>query len=120
MTATWTALSPAEAVPMLQSRLLRVVDVRQPEEFVDALGHVPGAELVPLAALPASLQGWDRDEPLLLVCRSGKRSAAACDLLARAGFRRVHDLTGGMLRWNTERRAVCHTSHASRCSEVSP
>jgi rhodanese-related sulfurtransferase len=44
----------------------------------------------------------DRDRPVVLVCRSGARSAQACVLLAKAGFTRVANLAGGMLRWNGE------------------
>ena len=79
---------------------LRVIDVREPDEFVGPLGHVPGAELVPLATLAGAAAGWRRDKPLLLICRSGGRSSRAAILLAGMGFRQLFNLAGGMLVWD--------------------
>ena len=79
---------------------LRVVDVRQPDEFTGPLGHIPGAELVPLATITDAARSWPRDEALLVVCRSGARSASASAQLAGAGFTRVYNLAGGMTAWN--------------------
>lgn len=79
---------------------VRVVDVREPHEFVGELGHVPGSELVPMHAVPDHADAWDRERPLLLVCRSGHRSGVVAQALARAGFSRVMNLAGGMLAWN--------------------
>lgn len=78
---------------------LRIVDVRGPTEFTGPLGHLPGAESVPLAALQRAMQRWPRDEPMLLVCHSGRRSAIAAQMLCAAGFSAVHNLAGGMLAW---------------------
>jgi sulfur dioxygenase len=79
-----------------------VVDVREPEEFVDELGHIAGALLVPMDALarrlPKLLGYVDRD--VVVVCRAGARSASAAAMLQRAGFGRVRNLRGGMLAWN--------------------
>lgn len=74
----------------------RIIDVRDPDEFNDTWGHIPGAQLVPLGMLPYVAQDWHPDEPLVMVCRSGRRSARATDLLRERGFRRVFDLEGGM------------------------
>lgn len=79
---------------------LRVVDVREPHEFNDHLGHIPGAVLVPLATVADQARGWDADAAILLVCRSGGRSGRAAEALAAAGFRRVMNLAGGMLAYN--------------------
>ena len=79
-----------------------VLDVREPEEFVGELGHVAGAVLVPLDALEhrlPKLVGY-ADHEVVTVCRAGARSATAAAILRRAGFRRVHNLSGGMLAWN--------------------
>ncbi|MET0401197.1 MAG: rhodanese-like domain-containing protein [Cystobacter sp.] len=81
---------------MLESGARRI-DVREPEEFDGPLGHLPGAELVPLGLLEAASASWPREGPLLLICRSGKRSVTAARLLARRGFRRLYNLQGGML-----------------------
>ncbi len=78
----------------------RLIDVREPAEFTGPLGHVDGSELVPLATLPLAAADWDREATYLLICRSGGRSAHAAATLARMGFRRCTNLTGGMLAWN--------------------
>lgn len=78
----------------------RLVDVREPHEFDGELGHVRGAELVPLATVEAAAAAWDKEADLVLICRSGKRSGTAATQLAKAGFRRVMNMEGGMLAWN--------------------
>jgi rhodanese-related sulfurtransferase len=79
---------------------LRLVDVREPDEFVGELGHVDGAELVPLATVGAVAQGWPRDQTLVMICRSGGRSGRAARELVGLGFTTVMNLKGGMLAWN--------------------
>ncbi len=79
---------------------IRIVDVREPHEFTGELGHVSGAQLVPLGTLPQQIEGWNKDEPYLVVCRSGGRSGQAAAFLAGRGFKQVMSLAGGMLAWN--------------------
>jgi len=85
---------------------VRVVDVREPHELVGELGHIRGAELVPLAGLEAAAAGWSRAQPIVLVCRSGARSGRAAALLASMGFATPINMTGGMLAWNAHRLPV--------------
>jgi rhodanese-related sulfurtransferase len=79
---------------------VRVVDVREQHEFSGELGHVPGAELVPLATIPVEARSWDPNEEIVLVCRGGGRSARASRELVQMGFSRVMNLRGGMLAYN--------------------
>jgi sulfur dioxygenase len=97
---------PALRAPDVAARLRSgapplLLDVREPEEFVGALGHIEGSLLVPLDALERrlpKLAGYaDRD--VVVVCRAGARSASAGAILRRAGFHRVFNLDGGMLEW---------------------
>ena len=81
---------------------LQIVDVREAPEFIDRLGHLPDAKLVPLSQLMGRLDELDRERPVVAVCRSGVRSAQASVLLTKAGFARVANLAGGMLRWKAE------------------
>jgi rhodanese-related sulfurtransferase len=76
---------------------LRVIDVRQMPEI--AQGTVPKAEALPLHTLPAKVHELPRDEKLVLVCRSGARSAQACMFLQQNGFSNVYNLRGGMMAW---------------------
>lgn len=102
--AGFSNLTPTEASAHLAR--FRVIDVREPDEYVGPLGHVAGAELVPLATLGAAAAGWPRDAALLVICRSGGRSANGAALLVQQGFTQVHNLTGGMLGWNEQRLPV--------------
>ena len=81
---------------------IQVIDVREVSEFTDALGHIPGARLIPLSTLPAHVAELDRGRPVVAVCRSGARSAQASVMLQKSGLTRVANLAGGMLRWRAE------------------
>lgn len=76
---------------------LRVIDVRQMEEI--AQGTVPKAEALPLHTLPAKVHELGKTEKLVMVCRSGARSAQACMFLQQQGFSNVYNLRGGMMGW---------------------
>ncbi|PYO71434.1 MAG: rhodanese [Gemmatimonadetes bacterium] len=89
----------------LQSRLargeeLQLIDVR--EQFEWDIARIPGARLVPLATLPDVVDTLDRDREVVVYCKGGSRSRAAATHLADAGFPRVTNLTGGILRWQAE------------------
>ncbi len=108
--ADWAPLAHTESgVPVLSPAWLaaqreapRIVDVREHLEFCGVLGHIEGAELVPLAGLEEAALGWDREAPLLLVCAYGTRSGKAALLLREQGFRRVASLHGGMVSWTEQ------------------
>ena len=85
---------------------VQVIDVREPEEFDGALGHIKGAKLLPLGSLVEKKHEIAKDMPIVLVCRSGARSAQATVLLKNAGFSKVANLAGGMLRWRGQRLPV--------------
>ena len=76
-----------------------VLDVREPDEYDGPLGHIPGAQLLPIGLLPTAHDEVDRTRPVVAVCRSGARSAQAVVLLRKAGFERVANLEGGLLAW---------------------
>ncbi len=93
---------PLEVATLLRSDPPPVVlDVREPEEFVDDLGHIEGALLVPMDALAARLPKLAglAERPVIVVCRAGARSASAAAILQRAGFPLVYNLRGGMVAW---------------------
>ena len=79
---------------------VRVVDVREPDEILGELGHIPGSENVPLSTVPAASLTWDKGQEIVVVCRSGGRSGRIAASLATIGFGRVMNMVGGMLAWN--------------------
>jgi adenylyltransferase/sulfurtransferase len=76
---------------------IRVLDVRQPQEY--AISRLPESELIPLSNLDVNLHGLDREEEIVVMCRSGVRSAQAVKFLREAGFQKVKNLQGGILAW---------------------
>lgn len=82
---------------------VHVLDVREEVEFRGTLGHVEGAHLIPLKTLTDNVDQLPSDQPIVVVCRSGARSAQATVLLKKAGFERVANMSGGMLRWQEQR-----------------
>jgi rhodanese-related sulfurtransferase len=76
---------------------LCLVDVRQPEEF--AIGHLPGARLIPLGELPRRLDEIPEGAEVVAYCHHGVRSAKAIGILAMAG-REARSLRGGTELWS--------------------
>ena len=94
------SISADEAKQLLESGSLQnyqVLDVRQPKEYEQS--HIPGAILIPLSELPDNLSSLDQDTPLIVYCRSGVRSKAACQTLMEAGFEDCLNMVGGILKW---------------------
>jgi len=75
----------------------QIVDVREADEV--AAGMIAAARHIPLGDLPARMGELDKARPVVAVCRSGRRSAAAADQLAAAGFT-AYTMTGGLLDWS--------------------
>lgn len=96
--AGYRDVTPAQAYAARGA--VRLVDVREPHEFNDQLGHIPGAVLVPLATVGAQARSWDPGADVIVVCRSGGRSGRAAESLVAAGFRRVMNMTGGMIAYH--------------------
>lgn len=85
-------------VPDTQKRYTtdQVLDVR--EDFEVAEGMIPGAIHIPMGQLGSRLGDLDKDRPIIVVCRSGNRSAAVADALTQAGYT-ADTMTGGMTAW---------------------
>jgi rhodanese-related sulfurtransferase len=58
--------------------------------------------LIPLGTLPERVGELSKDRPIVAICRSGARSAQAINFLRQAGFTRLANLPGGMIRWRQE------------------
>jgi rhodanese-related sulfurtransferase len=74
-----------------------VLDVRELSEWED--GHIPDATLIPLGELESRMDEIPTEREVLIVCRSGNRSAQARDILKDAGFTNVTSMAGGMNQW---------------------
>jgi len=77
---------------------LLLLDVREPEEV--AIAPFPGAVHLPMNEVPSRLHGLDIAAEWVIVCHHGIRSAQVAMYLARMGFERVANLTGGIDRWS--------------------
>jgi sulfur dioxygenase len=118
---SWAPITmSASGVPEVQggwvhqhSSQVLLLDVREPDEFRGELGHIVGAELVPLQALPSTAAGLPRERPIVTVCRSGGRSGQAALTLRELGFARVASLEGGMTSWNSQSLPVEYGSQSN-------
>jgi rhodanese-related sulfurtransferase len=83
-----------EAAPVL------LIDVRGPDEFTAPPGHLPGAINIPLPELHSRItEIAARAQPVVLVCKTDRRSARAAETLLAAGLRDISVLRGGTDGW---------------------
>lgn len=75
-----------------------VVDVREPDEWQE--GHIAEAVHIPLGELSARASELPAGKPVYTVCRSGKRSITAIEILESAGLRGAKSMAGGMIAWH--------------------
>ncbi len=87
-----------QALSMNQQGAL-LLDVREPDEYKSI--HAPNALLIPLGQLGARMQELSeyKDKPIVVMCRSGRRSANAVAILQKAGFSQVSNIKGGITAW---------------------
>ena len=79
---------------------LLIIDVRGPDEFTGPLGHIRGATNMPLNEMPAHLPDLARENrPVVVVCKTDRRSSMAARQLQEAGMSDVSVLRGGMEQW---------------------
>jgi rhodanese-related sulfurtransferase len=92
-------VDPIEAERRLREDPSRplLLDVREVGEF--AAARVPGAALLPTSSFLARIDELPVDRPLLVICRSGNRSAAVTGYLQRSGRDDVTNIAGGMILW---------------------
>ena len=73
---------------------LKLVDVREPHEL--DISHIEGSQVIPLGQLASRLSELDPANEIVLICKAGVRSTRALHILLGAGFRKLHNLEGGM------------------------
>ena len=79
------------------SNTFKIVDVREMAEIIS--GTIQDALAMPLATIPLRINDLAKEQKLVIICRSGARSAQACGFLQNQGFDQVYNLRGGMFAW---------------------
>lgn len=93
-------VEPEELAERMRTGTPVVIDVRGSDEFEGPLGHIPGAQNIPIDQIQRAPERWAREErSIVMVCHTDRRSAAAAEAVARAGGRDVSVLRGGMVAW---------------------
>ncbi len=97
-------LQAADDVDVIQARSMNqqgalLLDVREPEEY--SAIHAPNAKLIPLGQLNSRLQeiAAYKDKPIVVMCRTGRRSGIAVSQLQKAGYTQVSNVKGGIQAW---------------------
>ena len=98
----WRGIKEIDSVAALQlinHKNALVLDVREEKEY--KAGHVLNAKLIPLGKLGERKGELERnrEQPIVVMCASGQRSASACVLLEKEGFAKAYNLTGGINAW---------------------
>ena len=91
--------SCVEALQLINRKNAAVLDVREESEF--KTGHILNAKNIPLDSLKERIGELERyrNQPIIVICRSGARSSMACGRLSKLGFPDVYLLSGGMMAW---------------------
>jgi rhodanese-related sulfurtransferase len=92
-------INTVAALQLINHKNALVLDVRDTDEF--NAGHILNAKQIPVLKLKERIGEVERyrEQPIVVVCRSGNRSATACTVMAARGFKQVYNLSGGMMAW---------------------
>lgn len=95
-------ISPMTAVTKMNDGNTAVIDVRELDEYNK--GHIEGAVNVPLSKINEQISSLDayKNNQLLIVCQEGSRSANAGKMIAKAGFKDIFVISGGMQSWQED------------------
>lgn len=102
------AISVEEAQKLIMhDSTVVVLDVRTPNEFTGELEHIAGAILIPVQELEGRIGELEqvKGKTVLAICRTGRRSAMAAEILSKHGFHALN-VKGGMVKWNEKGLAV--------------
>jgi hydroxyacylglutathione hydrolase len=89
----------------------QIIDVRGASEF--EAGHIENAENIFVGTLPDNLEKISKTKTVVIHCQSGDRSALAYSILAKNGFGRVKNFSGGMKEWLSNKEPVVRTQEKS-------
>jgi rhodanese-related sulfurtransferase len=96
-TGSISEISPRSALPKVEGAYSQFIDVRTADEY--ASGHATRAINIPLDELPNRYDRLEKNEPVYIICETGRRSAEAADILSANGFKEVISITGGTSAW---------------------
>ena len=98
-TQRFASLSPAAAVQLMNKEDVVLLDVREPAET--AGGKIAKAIQIPVGAVKTRIGELEKhkDKTVLVYCKTGARSGAACKELGKQGFDKVFSLSGGLMAW---------------------
>jgi rhodanese-related sulfurtransferase len=94
-----TALSTAQVTHLINKKDAKVVDIRTKEDF--RAGHLPESINIPAKDMQKRMTELDafKDQPVILICKTGTTAGATGTLLAKAGFTQLNKLRGGIMEW---------------------
>ena len=92
-------VEPQEMIDVLTSKDVHLVDVRTPREFNQ--GFIENAVNIDFTSpnFQAELEKLDNTKPIVVYCRSGRRSGICTNTLVKIGFTEIYDLKGGIINW---------------------
>lgn len=99
-------VSPTEAVVFMNDEQTVVIDLRDPNEYVE--GHIEGARNIPLLKLEErafELEAY-KQKPVIVTCQSGMRSPEGSRKLVALGFTQVLELKGGLVAWEDQKLPI--------------
>ena len=119
-----TEITVDEALAMSKEEVL-IIDVREPDELAEVSYDVSNIKNIPLGELESRLSEVPKDKQIIVVCRSGKRSGNAYDILKENGFTNMANMQGGVLAWQEkgfpittggEKKACCENPNSKDCN----
>jgi molybdopterin/thiamine biosynthesis adenylyltransferase/rhodanese-related sulfurtransferase len=91
-------ISPSDLLKQIEAgRDIQLIDVRERNEL--AVSYIEGAHNIPMGEFPEHLADLNRDQEIVIFCRTGIRSWKALEILLNAGFTKVKNLRGGINAW---------------------
>jgi len=94
------SITPTEASTLFAAKEAVIIDVREQNEWDEK--HIPGVIHIPIAQLNSRLAELEqyKDSPVIMQCRSGRRSAQGAVALNAVGFKKLYNMEGGILAWD--------------------
>ena len=99
-------ISVEEMQSLLKIDDVQLVDVRTPEEF--KAGYIANAQNIDYYSptIDEDILKLDKNKPVIVYCRSGKRSRDCSEKLLEAGFQKIYNLEGGIIQWEHEGKEI--------------